>query len=384
MGIHQAALAVAVIGVAGLSVNARAQCKIAEFDTGLNSPVHHFEAEGSMLFLPADEQGLVILDVSDPTAPVEMSRYTSSGDAVFVDVVGSIAYLLTPDGLAVVDVSDPTAPAELGSIGLPQGNSVVAVSDGVAFVNGGSAGLLAIGINDPSQPALLGEVSEGNGFHVVTDGATAYTITNSYLKAIDVRDPTSMSLLSVTQLCFEGRCMILSDVAIDGQYVYLVGGKTRSSNGLGVVNMENPESPTILDRVMRNARLPHLSVYDTTAYAIDDIAGAICAFDLQQPANVLLLGWARTDSRGLLDIQRFGDLLAVTNDSGTIEIFQIGDGCSSCHADTNGDGTLDSSDFDAWFEWYRYGQVLADQNLDANVTPADFSAWVANFNAGCD
>ncbi|MEM9662778.1 MAG: immunoglobulin domain-containing protein [Planctomycetota bacterium] len=55
----------------------------------------------------------------------------------------------------------------------------------------------------------------------------------------------------------------------------------------------------------------------------------------------------------------------------------------SCPADTNGDGSVDPSDFNAWVLAYNSQSPACDQNGDGLCTPADFNAWVLNFNAGC-
>lgn len=55
----------------------------------------------------------------------------------------------------------------------------------------------------------------------------------------------------------------------------------------------------------------------------------------------------------------------------------------SCPADTNGDGSVDPSDFNAWVLAYNSQSPACDQNGDGLCTPADFKAWVLNFNAGC-
>ncbi len=54
-----------------------------------------------------------------------------------------------------------------------------------------------------------------------------------------------------------------------------------------------------------------------------------------------------------------------------------------CLADTNGDGSLDPSDFTAWIDAFNNQLPACDQNADGACTPADFTAWINNYNAGC-
>ncbi|MEO1534042.1 MAG: GC-type dockerin domain-anchored protein [Planctomycetota bacterium] len=54
-----------------------------------------------------------------------------------------------------------------------------------------------------------------------------------------------------------------------------------------------------------------------------------------------------------------------------------------CEADTNGDGFVTPSDFNAWVRAFNAGLPACDQNGDGRCLPGDFNAWVQNYNAGC-
>ncbi len=54
-----------------------------------------------------------------------------------------------------------------------------------------------------------------------------------------------------------------------------------------------------------------------------------------------------------------------------------------CVGDTNGDGALTPSDFNAWIIAFNTQSPACDQNGDGLCTPADFNAWILNFNNGC-
>ncbi|MEL7484049.1 MAG: GC-type dockerin domain-anchored protein, partial [Planctomycetota bacterium] len=69
--------------------------------------------------------------------------------------------------------------------------------------------------------------------------------------------------------------------------------------------------------------------------------------------------------------------------SGRVLVYDLS-ALSDCPADTNGDGQLDPSDFNAWVIAFNSSTPECDQNADGLCNPADFNAWVANFNAGCD
>jgi hypothetical protein len=84
---------------------------------------------GSRAFVADYDQGLRVVDVSNPLAPALGSGVPTPGYAVDVVVSGSYAYVAIYDrGLQVVDVSDPLAPTPAGSVDTPGTAVGVAVS----------------------------------------------------------------------------------------------------------------------------------------------------------------------------------------------------------------------------------------------------------------
>lgn len=62
----------------------------------------------------------------------------------------------------------------------------------------------------------------------------------------------------------------------------------------------------------------------------------------------------------------------------------LGIGERFCAADTNVDGALTPSDFNAWIASFNESNPACDQNGDRACTASDFTAWIANFHLGCD
>lgn len=69
---------------------------------------------------------------------------------------GQHVYLTTyPDQLVVVDISDPSAPTQVGTATVPCANYTVTVVGPTAYL-GGLAGVTVCDVSDPTQPAYLG------------------------------------------------------------------------------------------------------------------------------------------------------------------------------------------------------------------------------------
>jgi hypothetical protein len=137
-------------------------------------------AVGSGLVYLADmAMGLRIVDVSNPTLPVEVGSVPLAGTPRAVSLggtglggfglVGSYAVVACGDeGVAVVDVSDPTNPVEVGStaVDAPRAGSVV-VRGHYAYVAAGEAavygGLHTVELQDPTDPVEVGASQDDLG-----------------------------------------------------------------------------------------------------------------------------------------------------------------------------------------------------------------------------
>ncbi len=72
-------------------------------------------------------------------------------------------------------------------------------------------------------------------------------------------------------------------------------------------------------------------------------------------------------------------------EAGIDDVRIFGASCTedACLPDTNGDGMVSPSDFNAWIVAFNNQSPACDQNGDGLCTPSDFNAWIANYNAGC-
>ncbi len=117
--------------------------------------------------------GLLILDISDPANPVELSRFDQeSWQGVHnLFLHGDRLYLahMTNPGLSIVDISDPTAPLVSG-FWQHEGdfsNKIhdVFIRDRLAVVSDFSSGLVLLDLADPDAPAMLAALPFAEGIH---------------------------------------------------------------------------------------------------------------------------------------------------------------------------------------------------------------------------
>ena len=132
------------------------------------SRVHLGFVSGGLAFVAADGSGLRIVDVTDPTALVEVGFVSTPANASGVYVSGGLAFVAGDrSGLHIMDVSDPSSPVEVSSLDTLGSALDVFVSGELAFVVG--SGLHIVDVSDPAAPVEVGtlEVSSA-GLRVPT------------------------------------------------------------------------------------------------------------------------------------------------------------------------------------------------------------------------
>jgi len=114
---------------------------------------------GSLAYLASGKNGLLIIDISDRSAPFLVGAFDTSGSAQGVYVSDNYAYLADGNaGLSVVDVSDPTSPFLVGNYDTPGTVKRLYVSNNFVYLPDGTAGLTVIDISDPTAPFLADSI----------------------------------------------------------------------------------------------------------------------------------------------------------------------------------------------------------------------------------
>ncbi len=107
--------------------------------------------------ITANLGGLFIIDISDPTNPLKMSRFFDGGLAQEVVVRDDIAYVADcSDGLEIINVSNPSNPVKIGSYKITNmyTTSVKLFGD-FAFIGDLHHGLIRLNITNLSDPVKI-------------------------------------------------------------------------------------------------------------------------------------------------------------------------------------------------------------------------------------
>ncbi|PLW80738.1 hypothetical protein C0585_01170, partial [Candidatus Woesearchaeota archaeon] len=289
--------------------------------TTLDGANNVFVSGGYAYITSFGDEGLSVVDVSDPTNPVEVGsvRDTESGgtattldNAYGVFVQGDYAYAISAmdHGLSVIDVSDPTSPVEVGSlraISSPQGGTASCLGmpfdlfvsgDYVYIASYLNYSLTIVDVSDPTSPVQVGYIvdSEQGGtattlkfaINVFVRGDYAYVTSqdDNGLSIIDVSDPTNpVEVGYVTDSEVGGTATTLdgaSDVFVSGGYAYVT---SRDDDGLSVIDVSNPTNPAevgYIDTILNSPQT--IFVSGDYAYIPTDDEG-LSIVDISDPTN---------------------------------------------------------------------------------------------------
>jgi hypothetical protein len=197
---------------------------------------------GQYAYLTVDNQGLKLINISNPTAPIEVGSYTTSLDNYDVVVVGNYAYLGTeywPGQLVLLDVSNPSVPVEVASFTLRA--SHIEVNDHYLYYIHWSRGLVVLDISNPTTPVELGSTGPlGVPSGIVIEGSYVYVLgSDGGIAIIDVSDPAHPKRVGTIPTEYGVR-----NIAIIDDYAYVpVRPSNEEQHGLHIVDISNPTAP---------------------------------------------------------------------------------------------------------------------------------------------
>jgi hypothetical protein len=185
--------------------------------------------------------------------------FASDGITINVRVVDDVAYVARyQDGLRIVDVSDPTAMIELGHVAVTYPDyreiwndlKIVDGTDGkrYALMASNLDGVVVVDVSSPADAAIVHrfgtEAPQGDGTPIHTlfvDGGRAYLANSARgLEIWDVAQPTTPTRLGMYSVSGQGG--YLHDLFVDGARAYL----NYWNRGMIILDVSNPAAPVEL------------------------------------------------------------------------------------------------------------------------------------------
>lgn len=235
-------------------------------------------ADGDFAYLIVGAQGLLVIDVSDPTAPIEVGSHSTRGYAQAIAFDGDRAFVANrSDGLTVLDVSDPMRPVEVGNLDTPGSAWDVAVVDDLAFVADSQGGLQVVDVSRPGSPSLVG-MHNTTAFakSVSVDAGVAYVaMGDAGLELVDVSEPASPSRLGSIKTFGEA-----NGVAVADGTAFVAAGY----GGVRILDVHDPAEPVEIGFISTAGEAMGLTLVGGALYVAEATDG-LSVYSVSDPAN---------------------------------------------------------------------------------------------------
>ena len=211
------------------------------------------------------EQGVHVVDISDPTHPQRISYYDWVGECRGIAAVGNLGIFADAGGLKIVDFSDLANPLLVGNT-LEWAGSIE-IQDNLAYVAQISFGWKIYDITDPGNILTVANVPESSGWtqYVKVAGSLAYVRVGDGIRIYDVSNPAEPALLSSYPVS-SGKSGLLEVV---GDQVYV----TKSDLGFEVVDVSDPLHPVSTSQMDTLGYVQALTVNGEHLYIADNNGG---------------------------------------------------------------------------------------------------------------
>lgn len=231
------------------------------------------------------ENGIKIIDISNPAEPEIVNNYYTFGYPQAVKVINNIAYVAERDwGLEVIDVLDSSQPTLLGYYDTPEYAKFVTVVGSIAYIADSFSGLQIIDVSNSEDlpfPLLISSCNiQGFAQSVAISNNTAYVADRQEgIKIIDISAPTNPELKGSV---FNGFQFL--NLTINGNYMYAACG----FNGIKIINISNSLSPSIIASFNTSSEAKSITIAGDYAYVANGNAG-LQIINIQDPTNPTLI-----------------------------------------------------------------------------------------------
>ena len=253
-------------------------------------------AGGGIKEICADNQGKLVICPSSFTI-VGSLYFVPTGFSIFIS--GNYLYATFDQGMQptrwvfhIYDISNPTQPVRV-------------------FWN---------------EPVINDFTPAGSALDVFVSGQYAYVLYNSSQKRIlriyDVSNPASPILLGGQNLdfySFPGIAVGCGSIYVQGNFAYVLCGRSASSSSLHIIDVSNPANPFRIGSLTNLPRLAREVVvtgnYAYATFFTNDPRG-FRIIDVSNPASPTIVGGSNLNVGALNDVSVIGDKAYVVGDGG--------------------------------------------------------------------
>ncbi len=270
----------------------------------------------SIAYIAAGDSGLHIANIDKETAPQLLTSINTLGNAMDVAIVDTVAYVADGEnGLQLIDITAALSAGPLGVFDLADADlteasiNKVAVVNSIAFVTftaydrstNKSSGLLAIDVNEPSAPTLLGKISfpdnetaqdiaviDSTAFVTFSDGNTERNKgSEGGLHLIDVSQPRTPLMMNSVSTPGNASGLTVNNAIAYVNYEAFMPNQAFAS-GLQLIDVSNILAPTIISRIKMLGSAQGIMIDNGLAYIATGYSG-LTIIDVSEPKKPQLL-----------------------------------------------------------------------------------------------
>ena len=235
-------------------------------------------AKGSRVFVAYETIAAQVVDIRDPSRPVQLGTILPKGLVRAVALTENHAFLgyqsgadgKTPriidasslsevGGIEVIDLADPKSPRSVADLPLEHAVTDLVLRQGRLMVSHPNGAFTVVDVHDPLRPHVLGHLdsnrsnadrsSAASQLAISDDASRGYLAHGKTLRLLDLRNPASPGISS--ELLVDGPVVDIELSTIHDDRVILL---QRDGWRLAIVDATNPKSPAIISNHRVRAR----------------------------------------------------------------------------------------------------------------------------------
>ena len=261
----------------------------------LNNPDGYYSEfciSGNYAYVTRYDEGLDIIDISNPQNPILVGNYVDAGSKYWgVAVVGNYAYLANNNKLQIIDITNKTSPTPISSCSTTIEAYNIQISGNHAFILG-HASLESIDISNVNTPILKNKCS------FVTSASDFYLL-NKYiyvanesagLQIVDISDPDTPTLAGICDTPGGAKGVYAS-----GNYAYIA-----DNNSVQIIDITDKDEPIIVGNTTEEIDATKIVISGNFAYT-NPIGNRMYIINVSNPKNPKLIS---TYTQGNLYFER--------------------------------------------------------------------------------
>jgi hypothetical protein len=278
--------------------------------------------ENGIAYIANYNQGLEILNITDPSRPKKLANYKTTGFALEVHLKDGFAYVSQSSfGVAVINVENPSKPYLASTISPGGLVKEIDIRDNLLHIITQFNGFYLYDIRDPYQPAYVSYWDSPyvhNGISVLNK----YICLATWGFGIEILDLTFTSnpfLIGYWNESLSPALGVYATIIDNQKFVFLASSK----NGLEIINFTNPYSPEKIGSYYTSGTYYDVKVKDSIAYC-STYEGGLVLLNISDLSEPTLIDSYNTEGY-TIDSSLVNTTCAIADRSGGVKIFDVSD-----------------------------------------------------------